>query len=239
MTHQQPHNPIPPAQPPRKKRGFIGFLSNFKEILASAAGIITAVASLTAGAAAGHYVTVAVSAPATVTVDHTTTVTAPAPANYTPSSSETSASTVAAAPGTTYLSAIQPVQTLASLVNVTTGAEQIGTRNYPDSVRFDCAPDGSLVYDVAGDEFFDATIGVPDDATNAAGNTMSITFFKDSNSTEQLGQPNNIAVGAPKNVQINLQGATQLEIQCQATNDTTHNAASMDAALGNATLGAS
>jgi hypothetical protein len=137
--------------------------------------------------------------------------------------------------GTEYLSSIQPLHT--SGVSVTTGSEQIGTTTYPYSARISCCstyPPRNITYNVAGFEFLDATIGVPNDATNAAGNTMAVTFFKDGST--QLGTPVNIALGHPQQVHLDLQGAQQLVIQFSATTDATHQLANMDIVFGNATF---
>ncbi|MGH3832556.1 MAG: hypothetical protein ACRDRS_19290 [Pseudonocardiaceae bacterium] len=79
-----------------------------------------------------------------------------------------------------------------------------------------------------------ATIGVPNDATNGIGDTMAITFFKDGST--QLDSPLNVALGQPQMVHLDLQGASQLELQCLPTNNVSHNQVSMDIALGNATI---
>lgn len=130
-----------------------------------------------------------------------------------------------------------PVQSNdASLVN---GATQIGNTSYPDSVRFTCNTGvysaTSLVYDVAGFAFLNATLGVPSNAINGAGNTMSITFFKDG-STSQLGKTITVSLDNPVPLHLNLDGALQLAINCAATHGATETPVSMDIALGNAVL---
>ncbi|HEX3782714.1 MAG TPA: hypothetical protein VHX38_23860 [Pseudonocardiaceae bacterium] len=216
-------------------------LSDLKDIVTSIAGIITVIVSLLAtlgvGFAVGHTVAPPSGSASTppLTVFHTVTVTVPATNAVNPPTSSS-------APGTTNLSALQPVETKGPVGSLTTGSEQIGTQPYPNSVRFICNSSGStgsgdVVYDVAGFKFLDTTIGIPSDSSTAAGNTMNITFLKDA--TTQLGSPINVVLGQPQPVRLDLQGATQLEIQCSGTSNITHNAAQMDVALGSATLGSS
>ena len=81
-----------------------------------------------------------------------------------------------------------------------------------------------------------ATIGVPNDAKNAVGNSMTITFLKDG--TSQLGTPLTIVVGKPQVVHLALQDAVQLEIQCASKSNQGLGAA-MDAALGDGALASS
>lgn len=124
--------------------------------------------------------------------------------------------------------------------NLSNGPEQIGAVTYQNSVGFTCytsGNDANFVYDVAGYKFLNTVLGVPSDSTNATGNAMTITFFKDG--ATQLGQPVTISLDHPQSVHLNLQGASQLEIACNATNVTSHQQVDMDAALGNATIGPS
>ncbi|WP_239309568.1 protein kinase [Frankia sp. Cj3] len=139
------------------------------------------------------------------------------------------------AAGTTNLSSIKPVGTVA--VVVSTGPEQIGTTTYPFSVRLTCSGsyNPSVTYNVAGYAFLDAVIGVPNDATNAAGNTTALTFVKDGST--QLGSPINIALGQPQRVHLDLQSAQQLVVKCSPTVNATHQVTNMDIAMGNATIG--
>ena len=126
--------------------------------------------------------------------------------------------------------------------SVTDGAAQIGNTPYPDSVRFTCNTGvesaTSLVYDVAGFAFLNATLGVPSNATNAAGTTMNITFFKDG-STDQLGKTITVSLDNPVPLHLNLDGASQLAIDCAATHSSTDAPVSMDIASGNAVLASS
>jgi hypothetical protein len=141
-----------------------------------------------------------------------------------------------------------PVANLSSLTvlsssyvaNLSSGPEQIGAVTYQNSVGFTCETAGNqanFVYDVAGYKYLTAVVGVPSDATNAAGNAMTITFFKDGST--QLGQPITVSLDHPQSVHLSLQDASQLQISCNATNVTSHQPVEMDAALGNATIGPS
>jgi hypothetical protein len=161
-----------------------------------------------------------------------------AAASTTPSAAASPASSVAPPPSSgTSLFTQQPVQ--AADANVTNGAVQIGTTSYPNSIRYTCYTGvdaaSTVVYDVAGFSFLNATLGVPSNATNAAGNTMSVTFFKDG-STDQLGKTLTISLDNPVALHLNLDGASQLAIDCAATQSSSDTPAAMDLALGNAVL---
>src|SRR5262249_18119226 len=228
-------------------KGLTSTLSDIKDILNNVYGIIVVVASILAvfvgGAAVGHVATSASPAPATTVIR---TVPAPAPSPTTGSTASstptvpasTQATTETPNPaGVTNLSTLKPVQNTYAY-GFTTGPVQIGTTSYQQSVRFTCyGNQTSLVYDVAGFTFLDATIGVPNDAPNAAGNTATITFLKDG-STTQLGKPVTDVTGRPQKIHLDLDGAAQLEIACTATNNATHNGTSMDVTFGDATLSA-
>jgi hypothetical protein len=137
----------------------------------------------------------------------------------------------------TSLFAQQSVQTTdASVVN---GVVAIGTTACPNSIGYTCntgvySP-STVVYDVAGYTFLNATLGVPSNATNAAGSSMSVTFFKDG-STDQLGKTLTISLDNPVALHLNLAGASQLSIDCAATQNAGQTPAAMDLASGNAVL---
>jgi hypothetical protein len=138
------------------------------------------------------------------------------------------------------LSALSPVSQT-NVNNQSTGPEQIGATTYEDSVRFTCdswsgASSGNLVYDVAGYKFLTALIGIPSNASNGAGNAMTITFYRDGSAT-QLAAPITVSLDHPQPVHLDLQGSSQLEISCSGTNTTGQQATQMDVALGNATIG--
>ena len=136
------------------------------------------------------------------------------------------------------LSALNPVQSQ-GISGPNPGPEQIGATTYQNSVGFTCyAGGGFFYYNVAGYKFLTAIIGIPSNASNAAGNAMTITFFKDGSST-QLGSPVTVSLDHPQSVHLNLQGSSQLEIACSAIGQTTHSQVDMDGALGNATIGPS
>lgn len=147
----------------------------------------------------------------------------------TPASLPPGATRQPSADTTTNLSATNPVTTY-NVHSLSTGVERIGTTSYQNSVRFSCYFGGSghVTYNVAGYKFLDATIGVPNNATNAVDNTMAITFFKDGST--QMGSPLNVALGQPQPVHLDLQGAVQLKIKCDPDSE-------MDIVLGDATIG--
>jgi hypothetical protein len=118
------------------------------------------------------------------------------------------------------------------------GPEQIGATIYQNSVGFTCYNDNPsyIDYNVAGYKFLNAVIGISSSASNAAGNSMTITFFKDGSST-QLSSPVTVSLDHPQSVHLNLDGSSQLEIGCTSISTTTRNTQSMDGALGNATIG--
>lgn len=140
------------------------------------------------------------------------------------------------APGSgTNLAALKPVQST-QVYYFVAGPEQVGTTVYQNSVRFTCGGEGNIVFNVAGANALVATLGVPNDATNAAGNTMVVTFFKGAiTSTTQIGTPYSVALDKPKSVNIALTGVSQLVIMCSATN-TAHQRVTMDITLGDAVL---
>ena len=116
---------------------------------------------------------------------------------------------------------------------------KLGTKSFDQSIRFTCeGGQSSVVYNVAGYSFLDATVGVPNDATNAAGNTAVISFLKNGTST-QLTQPITEVVGQQQPIHLDLQGAAQLDIACVATVGVNGSYISMDIAFGNATIGPS
>jgi hypothetical protein len=137
------------------------------------------------------------------------------------------------------LSALTAVQTN-NISGPNLGPEQIGATIYQNSVGFTCYTGGPsyIDYNVAGYKFLNALIGIPSSASNAAGNSMTITFFKDGSSA-QLGSPVTVSLDHPQSVHLNLDGSSQLEIACAAISQTSHSPVSMDGALGNATIGPS
>jgi hypothetical protein len=209
-------------------------LRNIKDILTSVYGIITVVTSILAIFGAGAYVGhAAASAPAPTP---TITVIKSAPAS--PAASPAGGASVSpqsssepSSAGVAYLSLAQPIES--SFYSLTNGPIQINTTIYQRSVEVDCGSEtGMLVYNVAGYNFLSATVGVPNDASGAAGNSATIAFFKNGSSTE-LGTPITATLGQQQQVHLNLQGAEQLEITCMTPSG------AMDIALGNAAIGPS
>jgi hypothetical protein len=81
----------------------------------------------------------------------------------------------------------------------------------------------------------DATFGVPDGASNGTGNTATITFYKDGGST-RIGNSYTIALDAPAHIHLQLQGMSQLEIDCSAANQYGYSGDDIDVAIVNGTL---
>jgi hypothetical protein len=138
------------------------------------------------------------------------------------------------------LSALTPVSTN-NISSPSTGPEQIGSTTYQDSVRLTCYSGGgtnqsNVIYDVAGYKYLNTVIGIPSNASNAAGNAMTITFYKDGSAT-QLTTPVTVTLDHPQSVHLNLQDSSQLDIACDAINTASQQSAYMDVAFGNATIG--
>jgi NPCBM/NEW2 domain-containing protein len=182
------------------------------------------------------------------TVYATVTVTMPGalPSSLSPEGGTSPPVSLAAAPSPaagTDLSAIPPVNT--SFRTYTTASPQpIGTSTYSDGIRFSCTSGSdsdsyygynSVTYNVAGYKTLTATIGVPPDATNAGGNSATIQFHKDGTAT-QLHLPVTVALDSPQTVQVQLQGASQLQINCTAANADGTNGEDIDVVIGDATL---
>jgi hypothetical protein len=118
--------------------------------------------------------------------------------------------------------------------------QQIGATNYPDAIRFSCsAPTHgghySVTYDVAGFATLAATIGIPSNATNAAGNSAIIQFFKDGGPTH-LGQTLTVSLDNPQTITLQLDNSSQLEIHCDAAKVTGTTGYDIDVVIGTATL---
>lgn len=224
----------------RKQGLVLGFLGTLPGLITAVAALITAIGGAFLGGTqlAGRsqaqptvFVTVTASAsPAGQETD---------PSGSAPASSGSTPATVSG----TDLSSLTPVQS--SVDGFTTnGPQQIGTTTYSNAIRFSCSTSNdaygynSLVYVVAGYKTLNATLGVPDNASNAAGNSATIKFYKDGGSTE-LGQPVTIALDSPQRVSLPLQGSSQLEISCVAANQTGNNGDDIDVAIGGATLSSS
>ena len=162
-----------------------------------------------------------------------------APSTVAQSEQSTSSNTGSGTSGGKYLYTLTPVENTTN-ANIITGPVQMGNSSYPNSVSTLCysEPEGStaeLAYDVNGAKFLDTTVGVPNDAADAAGNSITITFFKNGPS-DQIGAPVNVSVGQSVPIHLNLQGASQLDISCAAINNATHQGVDLNFALGRAQL---
>jgi hypothetical protein len=221
-----------------RKHGLVlGFIGTLPGLITAVAALITAIGGAFLGGTqlAGHpqaQPTVFV----TVTAGASTASQGTGPSGSAPASSGSAPATISG----TDLSSLTPVQS--SVDGFTTsGPQQIGTTTYSDAIRFSCSAQisgfgyNSLVYTVAGYKTLNATFGIPDNASNAAGNSATIKFYKDGGSTE-LGQPITSALDSPQRISLPLQGSSQLEISCVAANQTGSNGDDIDIAIGDATL---
>jgi hypothetical protein len=241
----------PPPGGPRRVRLRLSFLLwLFGLLLAAVAAVVVLV--VLRPASSGKSTAVATLTPSAARTSNPASPRPSASASTSPAGGSRVSSSAPASPGTspaapgpagdTNLFTLTPVQSN-YVTGYVTGPQRIGTAAYPNSVRLTCnSGDGattSLVYNVAGFSFLNSTIGVPNDATNAAGNSMSITFFKDG-ATDQLGKTVNVSLDHPHKVHLSLDGASQLEVACAGTSDGgTNSAVPMDFALGNAVLSGS
>jgi hypothetical protein len=90
-----------------------------------------------------------------------------------------------------------------------------------------------VIYNVARYKIFKAFIGVPNNSTDAAGTTATISFLKDGTKT-RLIPDFTVALDQPKRIRVNLDGSSQLEIDCTASQP-----GGIDIVFGNATLSSS
>lgn len=148
------------------------------------AAIITGVFGLTKSASPA-----ATPATSTPTIVHQSPTASPVDVGAPLSNTEKASPTPLVA---TYLSSVKPLENV--YTTVVAGSVEINTSTFEQSIRFTCeGGQSSVVYNVTGYGFLNATIGVPNDATNAAGNVAVITFLK--NGDTQLGTPITDTVG--------------------------------------------
>jgi hypothetical protein len=237
-TTRQKAEEIRPGKP-----GVIEWLQTVPGIVTALAGLLAAAGAFYGGAQLSDSSTprptvtvtaraagAAVAAPApTVTV----TVTAQAGATADPVPTITG---TALPPGAVYLSSLTALRDTEpdNGGGATIAPQQIGATTYPESVRFTCGDPisgaSSLVYDVAGYRALEVTIGIPSNATNAAGNSAAIQFLKDGGSTQLIPQVTAV-LDQPQKVTIPLTGISQLGISCTASNNTGEDVVLGDAAL--------
>jgi hypothetical protein len=127
----------------------------------------------------------------------------------------------AASGGKTYLTQLSPLQ--AGAFGVTDGPVQIGSDTYRNSISFACgegaAETQSVVYDVAGFHYLNATVGIPNDSPDTTGTAANVIFHKTGTSTP-IGPPISSTPGNAQAVHINLHGAAQLTISCAGAGTT-------------------
>jgi hypothetical protein len=183
---------------------------------------ITAISRLTVALAAagflGGYVT---GSNGSAAPQPTITVTQTALRGSSGSSGSPGDKPTAASGGKTYLTQLSPLQ--AGAFGVTDGPVQIGSDTYRNSISFACgegaAETQSVVYDVAGFHYLNATVGIPNDSPDTTGTAANVIFHKTGTSTP-IGPPISSTPGNAQAVHINLHGAAQLTISCAGAGTT-------------------
>jgi hypothetical protein len=175
---------------------------------------ITAISGLiVALAAAGFFVGHVTASGGTAAPQPTATVTKPASDPGSDSSPNVQPSV--ASSRVTYLTQFAPLQ--AGAYGVTDGPVQIGANTYPHSTSFPCGQGAaevqSVVYDVAGFRYLNATVGIPNNSPDASGSAANVILYKNGSSTT-LGPPISGPVGKGQTVHVFLHGAAQLNITC-------------------------
>lgn len=215
---------------PHRQSKFVAFFSSLTGILTAATGFIVAIGAFVGGTqvvAASPPVTRTVTVPGpTVTVTVPVGATDPGAPSATGSPSEQPSTT-----GSSFLSDLKTVDS-SNVQGFVVGPIQMGPKSYQNSVRFTCNGAGFVAYNVAGQKTLDLTIGVPNDATNAVGNVTRITFTK-VGTTTQLAPVVVDTASQTQQTHVDLQGASQVEIACLATNSG-GGQVQMDVGLGNA-----
>ena len=132
-----------------------------------------------------------------------------------------------------YLSAEPPASGAAL---VTFGPQSIGATTYKNSIRLRCGDtSGTVIYDLFGGySSLDGVVGIPNDAANAAGVTVTVTFSQEDGSA--LQQPLSVALGRPQKLHVDLDGVEELAISCSVAGSTGHGAAATDLVLGDPVL---
>ncbi len=220
--------------------GFLGtlqaFLGTLQGLIVVATGLITAIgAGLLGGTQFAGRSQAQPTVFVTVTAGASAASQGTAPSGSAPASSVSTPATV----NGTDLSALTPVQN--GVDGFTTDSPQpIGTTTFSDAIRFSCSVSNSyysynsLIYVVAGYKTLTATFGIPNNATNAAGNSATIKISKDGT---ELGQPVTVALDHPQRVSLPLQGSSQLEISCVAAKQAgSDDGDDIDVAIGDAIL---
>jgi hypothetical protein len=201
----------------RSKSRFGSWFTSFSGILASAATIVAALASVVAAhqTSRADQLTIVVKQQR-----QQLQVAAAKPAARSTTTPSTSAGG-ATLTGGAYLSALQPTLDDADLQ---AGPQTMSSTAYQDSVTFGCdGPGGNdqpdEAFDVAGHTLFRAVVGIPDNAEDATNLNETVTFA--SQSGTQLMKPVVVSLGNPADVRLNISGVTQLEVICSGTNSET------------------
>ncbi|HUY48347.1 MAG TPA: hypothetical protein VMV92_21895 [Streptosporangiaceae bacterium] len=212
------------AQP--RRHGRKSWLKSFSGILASAATIVAAVASVVAA-----HQTSRVNQLTIVVRQQRQQLQRAAPA-ATEQSGSVGGATLS---GGTYLSALQPTVDHADLQ---TGTQTMSAKTYPNSITFGCdgpantdQPDEA--FNVGGHALFRAVVGIPDNAQNATSLNETVTFANQGGT--QLISPVVVSLGKPATVRLSISRVTQLEVTCSGTDPRTQQPdSSNELTLGNA-----
>jgi hypothetical protein len=132
---------------------------------------------------------------------------------------------------TTYLDTLEAVNGYFSARPI-----NLSGKRYPRSVNFGCErPTNSFVeWSVAGSKQFAATLGIPDETSNAFGRIVEIIFYDQDG--HQLAKPTDVSVGHPVPITIPLNGVVHLRMACSARDAKDGSVRSVYAALGDALI---
>jgi hypothetical protein len=202
----------------KKKKGRLaGWFTSVSGVLASLATIVAAVASVLAAhqTARVNQLTIVV---------HQQQQKLAAKSQQAPGKSgqgtpvQSGSSGGASAPGSTYLSALQPTVNNGGF---NTSSQIMSAKSYTDSVTLYCIPaDGqgepADAFDVAGHSLFTAVVGIPDDTSDVTSVNETVVFSNQSGTA--LMSPVTVSLGHPATVRLNISGVTQLAVTCTGVN---------------------
>lgn len=220
----------------RKKRGRLGgWFRSASGILASFATIVAALASVLAAhqTTRVNQLTIVVRQQQQQIKQAQQTVKTQQADHSTGSSG---ASGGAAAPGSSYLSDLQPTVNYGDL---SAGSQIMSAKSYAHSVTLLCLPASggqpTAAFDVAGHTNFTAVVGIPDNTTNVTSVDETVTFADQSGT--QLINPVTVSLGHPATVSLNISEVTQLAVTCTGINTQTQQTTNGNpVTLGNAEI---
>jgi hypothetical protein len=201
----------------KKRKGRLaGWFTSVSGILASIATIVAAVASVLAAhqTARVNQLTIVVHQQQQQIKKSQQAVGSSSPGTTVQSGSSGGAT----APGSTYLSALQPTVNNGGF---NTASQIMSAKPYTDSVTLDCIPaDGqgepADAFDVAGHKLFTAVVGIPDDTSDVTSVNETVVFANQSGTA--LMSPVTVSLGHPAKVRLNISGVTQLAVTCTGVN---------------------